>query len=103
MIKTPLPEKIDLNNIADQDVLTLAMFGKLNQIIDRVAELTEVVEGKQCTCNISPDSVHYKDCPLVVPSLKEQLLGKIDRLPKRNGLNLIFQEEVEAIINRLIK
>ena len=44
-MKTPLPEKIDLTHQGNMD--TLNAVRRVNQIIDYLAELTEVVEGKQ--------------------------------------------------------
>ena len=82
----------------------------LDKLCTYLAELTEVVEGKPCKCNIAPDSVHYRDCPLATYTLKEQLLEAITKKgystfsiseyeAEQNVVNL---SDVEAIINRLI-
>ena len=81
----------------------------INQLITYLAELTEVVEGKKCQCNITPRNVHYRDCPLATPSLKKQLLGELTkltlwgRIAGYGEVDAVLLEEVEEIINRLMK
>jgi len=107
-MKTQLPEKLSIIGRTEHDAIIDINFA-LNQYHDYLAELTEVVDGKQCKCNISPDSVHYKDCPLVTLTLKEQLLNNLkDGRYRTNPADdecedyVVDWGDVEVTINRLI-
>ncbi len=103
-MKTPLPEKYLNPKWLEQE--------KVNQLIDVVAELTEVV--RQLESLAYPTIVHTTfTTEGTTPTLKEQLLGALPIRRQENkawnnytyneivGYNKAL-EEVEAIINRLI-
>ena len=88
-IKTPLPEKQynvvhDFTGIASSSSLNVEK--TLDVIIDYLAELTEVVEGKQ-TLN-----------------LKETLMADIKEAAWEDSwsMSVVNVKDVEAIINRLV-
>ena len=100
-MKTQLPEKIENNESYVAYVL--------NQLIDVVAELTTVVEGRQDNplgdwADVKiPTADDIKTTP--TPTLKETLLGEIAELPDYGIAGQSFtikRSDVEAIINRLM-
>lgn len=103
-LKTPLPEELssfpfEVARNYSRD--TLEQFYKrdktLNQLITYLAELTEVVEGKQ---KMSYQEKSIRD---LTPTLKEQLSEAISKLPRIAGTTrFVDSADVEAIINRLI-
>jgi len=108
-MKTPLPEKIQHPEIK-LDLI-------LNQIITYLAELSEVVEGKQgrnetrcpqCVLENNNGICDRKDCSNhqyeLADTLKDKLMGEIrgiffqsEYLMERTKF-----DEIEAIVNRLI-
>lgn len=95
-MKTPLPEKIqgEIVKMGELEGMQMSVEAStVNQLIDCVAELTEVVEGKQ------------------TPTLKETLLSELknksnipwDYYHDIPGDTVVVNwSDVEAIINRLI-
>jgi hypothetical protein len=102
-IKTLLPEKLPPAEVIFTSPFTL---NAINQLINYLAELTEVVEGKRAlhehmeqTCSKTSESEQ------ITPTLKEQLLDEIYRLHEIYDIKdipHINKEEVKAIINRII-
>jgi hypothetical protein len=72
MLKTPLPEKFDLDSIYSSFYVNK----KLNELITYLAELTEVVKGKQDKQNVTygGGASGTGGTPI---GLKEQLLGAV--------------------------
>ncbi len=108
-MKTPLPEKITVYTSGQRGEATILL--KINDIITYLAELTEVVEGKQDNwSHIKIDADAYlvgtSGTNQQTPTLKKQLLGEIKQLSVRfnNDSNdwVVSYKDVEAIINRLI-
>ena len=132
--KTPLPELLNWD-CSDYDTRIT-----INQIITYLKELEEANlprlgtladvkerEGalKNCSCNIAPDWVHYRDCPLIIereeaqpekPELKETLLKSVQDLQLDYGdakpTEIEFAEidgynralkDVEYIINKVFR
>ena len=104
-MKTPLPGKINY------DFSDYTIRQTFNQLITYLAELTEVVEGKQeYTTSGSDREVNVFNVGDLVavrptPTLKEQLLGEIKSLSVHYEEDegwVVNYKEVEAIINRLI-
>ena len=101
-MKTPLPEQPELTESDRLNYNYLWSF--CCEIHDYLAELTEVVEGKEEMLQLSgvPDSVRGV---MPTPTLKERLLGEIRRNKWAHLVQdeeVISLKEVEAIINRLI-
>jgi hypothetical protein len=100
MLKTPLPEKVHPSLL---DGTHGEKGNAINQLIDRVEELSGVVEGKNCRhCEVAEQQgathIHQN-------SLKEQLLGEIRSLfaeASHFGGRQVQFSDVEAIINNLI-
>ena len=104
-MKTSLPKKVDVlpfEVARNYSIDALEQYYKrdntLNQLIDVVAELTEVVEGKQWRA----DAKEYLN-----QNLKEQLLGEIEEMNQytfEDGRNYAYlrQSDVYDTINRLI-
>jgi hypothetical protein len=122
-MKTLLPEKIkgEIFEMGDFKGESLSTGDNtINQIITYLAELTEVVEGKQTKRYTGLDERGFETSETVkqyvpyevtdTPTLKEQLLGEIAELPNAKHWNYDkiegyekARQDVEAIINRLIK
>ena len=109
-MKTQLPEKLGNKPAKDDESnLVYEVMDKVDQLIDCLAELTEVVEGKQdeppaFECN---SCAFGKPCSKHTHTLKETLLGEINKQPQflfmaGGGKTHILKEDVEAIINRLM-
>jgi len=85
---------------------------RINQLIDYLAELTEVVEGKQSMKELgSVDATGETTFWGKTPTLKEQLLEQVrlmqytpwDHRNDREGeITVVKLSDVEAIINRLM-
>ena len=125
-MKTPLPEKIlpPTMTVTGSDLVTVCPLNQeavvINQLIDYLAELTAVVEGKQDKMHIvfggtgegsfqtaaTPGGTGgdgMVGSPLYTPTLKEQLLGEIKETSVLSfGIRIIAVEDVEAIINRVM-
>lgn len=93
-MKTQLPLKLEGINKYHVGLVTN---DKINQLIDYLAELTEVVEGKR-------EAEHYASLPNLALTLKEMLLGEIKENQELDSWNVpvVSVETVEAIINRLL-
>jgi len=114
--RTPLPEKIGETPFINERMTRIDLVRAVDQLIDVVAELREVVEGKMdkiAPGSISIEStypVHRGTTTVVTPSLKEQLLRAIKEEKEKHpilytGYDQGFFDglkEAEAIINRLI-
>jgi hypothetical protein len=110
-MKTPLPDKytkLELQAFHSGDSVNAMI--KINQLITYLAELTEVVEGKQ-------ENDYYEALPdlsKTTPTLKEQLLGETSKLKRaQSPMHDAHQyyavkdynqalSDVQAIVNRLI-
>jgi hypothetical protein len=114
-LKTPLPEKIKSSirfeptdqGVQERQITAGEVANTVNQLITYLAELTEVVEGKMDNwTQVKVETRAYPASTAVIgtPSLKEQLLGEIKKLDCLNeiGGNMVFEDDVEAIINRLM-
>lgn len=111
-MKTPLPEKPRDFNQADflENIDELAV--TVAEIITYLAELTEVVEGKQDAITIeSTYPIHRggsfgtSGTSQTTPTLKEQLLGEVRKKKvflEFQGEEIIPMKDLEAIINKLI-
>lgn len=88
-MKTPLPEKIVADWVDNERLIE-----KLNQLIDYIAELTEVVNEL-----IQPTSAQNEENVSQPPTLKEALLDKLNELWFKDEFHI---DNVEAIINRLM-
>jgi hypothetical protein len=97
MLKTPLPEKLYFDQYTP-DQLTAT----INQLITYLAELTEVVEGRQSLAELNILVQEKQDKQWREHTLKEQLLGEIAELPRVGVSNFVHVSDVESIINRLI-
>ena len=122
-LNTPLPEKskariVILNNHECLRPLS-ATEEKINQLIDVVAELTEVVEGQykagymqgKFDAEIDLNPYDVKVSPCSTPSLKEQLLEQVKlkqytpwdhRNDTEGEITVVKLSDIEAIINRLM-
>ena len=120
-MKTLLPEKLSLHPDEHSKGRTNER-QTINRLIDVVAELTEVVEGKKTpTLQIAKEQLdqHREMIERVPLELKEQLLGEIRILRDKKCANWnnetrtgytvldvvryrLALSDVEAIINRLI-
>ena len=102
-MKSQIPDKLEVDGKREPIYFPLAH--TINQLIDYLAELTEVVEGKQ---KFDAEK-WYRGEPqnTTTPTLKETLLGEINKQPQflfmaGRGKTHIRKEDVEAIINRLM-
>lgn len=100
-MQTPLPETLDLNNIPDQDTLTLAMFNTINQLIDYLKER----EDEPSTETGGRGGTGYQIAAESTPSLKETLLGgmvaKARYFPGERE-DYVALSDLEAVISRLM-
>ena len=107
-MKTPLPEKIQTESGTQWVESSLPY--KINQLIDYLAELTEVVEGltvqKIAKEQLDQNREMIERIPLEDKNtLKETLEDELCDLPlhySRDGQSLVALSEVRAIINRLM-
>lgn len=117
-IKTPLPEKkfdiIEHPQYAGESITSLNIEATLESIIDYLAELTEVVDGKQNALTIESTHAIHRGTTTVTPTLKVTLLNALSQLPRYHTVTTkvtddtilksytIAFSDVEAIINRLV-
>lgn len=102
--KTLLPGKLEQE--PDTIVLAIKLRHSINLLIDRVEELSEVVEGKECRhCEVAGQQgvTHIH-----TPTLKETLLKSLEnnyyKIPRNSEqlVEVIEKADVEDVINRLI-
>ena len=103
-MQTQLPKKLTFGNPYSSGSGTSDIKEAVNQLIDVVAELTEVVEGKQDKENVTYGLGANATGGTPI-GLKEKLMGEIAELidyGKAGQSFTIKRSDVEAIINRLI-
>ncbi len=109
-MKTQLPSKLRENKVYGGDYAKLMKtMVTVDQLIDVVAELTEVVEGNKELKAVQEYSVEHNKA-----TLKEQLLGEVDTIekfdiyapegiyPEGIYIDCVRKDRIIAIINKLL-